>query len=78
MDLKESETICNKCKGTGYQPDEYAVTMNSPSGENYIMGYSRTCLKCHGNGKLDWIETVVGKKIEDLKHDKLLEFSRLR
>ncbi len=68
---------CNKCKGTGYQKDEYAVTMNSLSGTNYIMGYSRTCLKCHGKGEVDWIENVRGKKIEDLNHDELLEFSRL-
>jgi len=41
------------------------------------MGYSRTCLKCHGKGEVDWIEAVVGKKIEDLKHNELLKFSRL-
>jgi DnaJ-class molecular chaperone len=72
-----SDTKCDKCNGSGYQKDEYKVTMNTPSGGEYTMGYSRTCLKCHGTGKLDWIETVVGKKIEDLKHDQLLEFSRL-
>ena len=69
---------CDKCEGTGYQDKEYAVTITAASGDNYTMGYSRTCLKCHGKGEVDWIEAVVGKKIEDLNHDELLEFSRIR
>ncbi len=44
--------ICDKCDGSGHQKDEYPVTMDSPSGTKYIMGYSRTCLKCHGKGGL--------------------------
>jgi hypothetical protein len=69
---------CDKCNGVGYQKDEYPVTIKGPTGTKYIQGYSRTCLKCHGKGEVDWIEAVVGKKIEDLNHDELLEFSRLR
>ncbi len=76
--MKKSDTICDKCNGSGYQKDEYSVTMNYPSGTPYVMGYSRTCLKCHGKGGLDWIEAVVGKKPNELLHDQLLEFSRLR
>ncbi len=69
---------CDKCNGTGYQKNEYAVTMNSPSGTNYTMGYSRTCLKCHGKGNIDWIEAVVGKNANDLLHENLLEISKIR
>ncbi len=76
--MKKSNIKCDKCNGTGYQEDEYPVTMNSPSGTSYTMGYSRTCLKCHGKGTLDWIEAVVGKNPNELLHDELLEFSRLR
>lgn len=70
--------ICDKCNGTGYQKHEYPVTMNSPSGTRYTVGYSRTCLKCHGKGNLDWIEAVVGKNPEDLNYKEMMEFSRLR
>jgi len=76
--MKKSNIKCDKCDGSGYQKDEYEVTMSGASGDNYTMGYSRTCLKCHGKGKLDWIEAVVGKKTNELLHDNLLEFSRLR
>jgi len=76
--MKTGEIQCSICNGTGYQKDEYPVTMDSRSGKKYTLGYSRTCLKCFGKGDLDWIEAIVGKKIEDLKHDQLLEFARLR
>jgi hypothetical protein len=76
--MKKSNIKCDKCEGTGYQKDEYKVVVTGPSGQEWVQGYSRTCLKCHGKGGLDWIEAVVGKKIEDLNHDELLEFSRLR
>jgi len=70
--MKLWEIICDKCNGVGYQKDEYPVTVKVSSCTNYIIGYSRTCLKCHGKGGLDWVEAIVGKKIEDLKHDQLL------
>lgn len=44
MELKESEIICDKCKGSG----------NSIS--------HHLCSKCWGDGKMDWIENIVGKK----------------
>ncbi len=27
--------------------------------------YDIVCTKCHGSGKLDWIENIVGKKLEE-------------
>jgi len=74
----KSDTICDKCDGSGYQKKEYEVSMPSPSGKRYTLGYSRTCLKCHGKGTLDWIEAVVGKNPNELLHEDLLEFVRLR
>lgn len=76
--MKPGKIKCDKCNGSGYQKDEYKVTMRSLSGTDYTMGYSRTCLKCHGKGEVDWIEAVVGKKPNELLYEKLLEFSRLR
>lgn len=48
--LKEGEIICPKCKGTGGIDDGY-------SDEDLI----KTCSKCFGDGKLDWIELAMGK-----------------
>jgi len=69
---------CDKCDGSGYQEKEYEVSIPSPSGTSYTMGYSRTCLKCHGKGNIDWIEAVVGKNANDLLHENLLEISKIR
>jgi DnaJ-class molecular chaperone len=48
-DLKEGETFCDKCGGTGVTPFK---------GPEYLQEY---CDKCRGQGVLDWIEKVVGK-----------------
>ena len=53
MDLKPGEIICDKCNRTG---DRYTDAI-------YVEMYgNKACTKCHGAGKLDWIETIVGKK----------------
>ncbi len=44
--LEEGEYICSQCNGTGN-------LSNTP-----IFG---TCPKCSGDGKVDWIENIVGK-----------------
>lgn len=46
MQLNPGEQICDECKGCGYD-----LRPN-----HYL------CAKCHGKGKLDWIEIVVGSK----------------
>ena len=64
MKLKEGEVICDECMGSGNQakwdriPD-YRITLK--------------CDKCHGEGKLDWIENITGKK-EKIKFDYRINF----
>ena len=48
--LKEGEIICPKCNGTGGIDDGCLD-------EDLI----KTCTKCLGDGKLDWIEAAMGK-----------------
>ncbi len=48
--LKEGEEICDSCRGTG---KVLSSNVASPCNE---------CPKCHGTGKLDWIEKVTGKR----------------
>lgn len=57
MNLKQSEVICDKCKGTGYDLKIPQVENNETYYQNHY-----PCDKCQGDGKLDWIEAVVGKK----------------
>jgi len=49
MKLKEGEHICHKCDGKGswYEETEFG-------------DLHTTCTWCWGNGKVDWIENVVG------------------
>jgi len=57
MKLEEGEGICDQCIGTGYE-------LNIPI-ERYNAGYYNKhykCSKCQGEGKLDWVENIVGKK----------------
>jgi len=48
--LKEGEIICPKCNGSGGIDDGCLD-------EELI----KTCGKCFGDGKLDWIEAAMGK-----------------
>ena len=48
--LKEGETICPVCNGSGE---------NNPGKR---LGMTMACRKCQGHGKLDWVEMVVGVK----------------
>jgi len=54
IELKDGETICPKCKGHKY-PDYSEPNKN-------MMTFPCKCKTCNGEGKLDWIENVVGKK----------------
>jgi DnaJ-class molecular chaperone len=62
--LKEGEIICPKCNGTGGIDDGY-------SDEDSI----KTCGKCFGDGKLDWIEAAMGKqsKMKSFFDDNLVQ-----
>jgi DnaJ-class molecular chaperone len=47
-ELQEGEVVCDKCGGSGV--------------DRIIKGTVLGCLKCKGDGFLDWVEKVVGKK----------------
>jgi len=56
VDISEGEIICPKCEGRG------TVTKMVPSvvdPKAYVEAII-TCKKCNGDGKLDWIQRVVG------------------
>ena len=53
MKLYPGEVICDKCNGTGHQ----ATWENIPDYRVYT-----PCSKCHGDGKLDWLENIMGKR----------------
>jgi len=58
MELEEGEMVCDKCEGTGWMNHHWA---------------DLPCEKCNGKGKLDWIENIVGVKVEKSKYEKELE-----
>ena len=64
MDLKEGEVICSKCDGKGVEliPHKFLFQGKVEMGQRTIF-----CSKCDGNGKLDWVENIVGK---ETRHDK--------
>ena len=47
--LKEDEIICDRCKGSGYEP-----------GYDPSRVIRLTCQKCQGERKLDWISAITG------------------
>jgi len=51
------EIMCDKCNGTGHIENR-----KGQIGSNR-QSFQRYCPKCLGNGKVDWIENVVGKRI---------------
>jgi hypothetical protein len=53
------KVICDKCNGTKKQNDPMILWI---PGSGYTGGISFKCTKCHGEGELDWIERIVGKK----------------
>lgn len=69
MKLNPGEMECSGCNGTGkMNKSTRIITTRRPyisttSTESFK---SFTCTKCHGSGKLDWIENVVGKRNRDL------------
>lgn len=65
MDLKEGEIICDKCKGTGSTKIQRNSTMSGPY--HPVM----MCLKCLGEGKLDWIENITRARMFFFNFDSL-------
>lgn len=54
MKIKEYEYICDECDGLGLVKRKYE--------EFEFVTKSSTCPKCLGDGKLDFIENITGKK----------------
>lgn len=55
IELSEGENFCLKCDGKGVVPKEGKIF-----GRKGIINL--VCNKCLGDGKLDWVEKVVGKR----------------
>ena len=56
MNLKEGEIICDKCKGAGSTKVKRDPRRSGPYHPTMI------CIKCLGEGKIDWIENIIGVK----------------
>jgi DnaJ-class molecular chaperone len=57
--LKKGEIICDKCDGSGCIPKKQWTMVDY---KHISYDWSYKCDKCKGEGKLDWVENVVGKK----------------
>jgi hypothetical protein len=55
--LNDSEILCDKCKGERFFSNEVKNSL----GETIAID-SYFCYECFGTGKLDWIETIIGKR----------------
>lgn len=55
MDLEDGEIICKKCEGTG------KTIFTEQRGKGFYP-IKIQCTRCKGEGKLDWIENLVGMK----------------
>lgn len=59
MKLNPGEVKCNECNGSG----EIVIDEDLSCYTFYI------CSKCNGDGKLDWLENIVGKKVKNKPKD---------
>jgi hypothetical protein len=53
MELEPGEVICNQCNG------ETFTRYTEQRGKGFYP-MKKTCDKCNGHGKLDWIENITG------------------
>lgn len=58
LEITKGEVICDKCSGGGYDKNEY-INMKQ---YGTIPHPQKVCGKCKGEGKLDWVENLIGKK----------------
>ncbi|MGD2072518.1 MAG: hypothetical protein PVG65_03420 [Candidatus Thorarchaeota archaeon] len=52
---------CKDCKGHGFIPFKYITDLGDEIQAEAV------CESCHGQGKLDWIENIIGKKDDTLR-----------
>lgn len=64
ISLNEGEEFCDMCNGKGRVKGTFKVSQYDHP------GFDLLCDKCLGDGKLDWIDKITGKKI-DFKTRKL-------
>ena len=57
IELNDGDVICPKCKGSG-KPEFNGIK----KGELFLTKPFPECEHCNGEGKLDWVEAVVGKQ----------------
>ena len=55
MELEKDEITCDGCDGEGGSYTD--LTVNSNRRQYFV-----PCEQCRGEGKLNWIENIVGKK----------------
>lgn len=63
IELKDDEVVCYKCNGSGRDLSNTPIQYHKKSGLPFYE--SHVCNICEGTGKLDWIENIFGKKVED-------------
>ena len=54
--LRKGEMLCPSCNGKGYLG--ISLTRSKSIGR----AKPKPCDKCKGNGKIDWVENITGKK----------------
>ena len=57
LKLNDGEIICPQCNGTG-EPNNNMIKAHEIRYDLVPLH----CDKCYGNGKLNWVENIVGKK----------------
>ena len=69
--LQKGEVICDKCKGNGlfcivqskHITLQYCYNRQCLKTKSECDGFNyQLCPKCNGEGKLDWVENIVGKR----------------
>jgi hypothetical protein len=55
--MNDEKIKCDKCDGVGWKYRKFIL--DDPTDKQMVTVF---CNKCHGAGKLDWIEVIKGKK----------------
>ena len=55
--MEDKYVMCEHCKGIG-ETQDYTTLQDVKTGKTWIS--TKLCLRCFGEGKLDWIENIKG------------------